>query len=239
MNKSQGRTLSRIGLDLRNDIFAHGQLYVALSRIKNRHSIMCLVPPSHIADGVAHARNVVYSPFIEAATGNAFQPPPVVLPPPLPPAAGNNWTLVDEIGDGACLFRFISRRVLGDPEHHPSVRASILQYIQQDLHEPLFNTGLSSYNVISFGKGLEALMPHQDCIPHLRDTFSLWPTLAPTPAISRSLMRRSSTTLTFRLPFTQSTTYSTLRLQLTTFPISCTYLPSSSHYVSLRYNALS
>ena len=31
VNKSQGQTLSRIGLDLRSDVFAHGHLYVALS----------------------------------------------------------------------------------------------------------------------------------------------------------------------------------------------------------------
>ena len=144
INKSQGQTLSRIGLDLRNDIFAHGQLYIALSRIKNRHSIMCLVPPSHIASGVPHAPNVVYPPFIEAATGNTIAlqrpllpprgpaPPPPTLPPspPPPPPAGNNWTNINEVEDGACLLRCISRKVFGNPELHGIVRTNVLQYIE-------------------------------------------------------------------------------------------------------------
>ena len=34
INKSQGQTLSRIGLDMRSDCFAHGQLYVLLVELK-------------------------------------------------------------------------------------------------------------------------------------------------------------------------------------------------------------
>jgi len=32
INKSQGQSVNHIGLDLRTNVFAHGQLYVALSR---------------------------------------------------------------------------------------------------------------------------------------------------------------------------------------------------------------
>ena len=69
INKSQGQTLSRIGLDLRSSAFAHGQLYVALSRAQNKTSIMCLLPPSQVVDGVPYTENIVYPPFIGAATG--------------------------------------------------------------------------------------------------------------------------------------------------------------------------
>ena len=48
INKLQGQTLSRVGLDLRSDVFAHGQLYVALSRAQNRQSIRN-VPHSSIS----------------------------------------------------------------------------------------------------------------------------------------------------------------------------------------------
>jgi ATP-dependent DNA helicase PIF1 len=34
INKSQGQTLSHVGLHLTDDVFLHGQLYVAFSRAK-------------------------------------------------------------------------------------------------------------------------------------------------------------------------------------------------------------
>lgn len=48
VNKSQRQTLATVGLDLRDDPFAHGQLYVALSRARGRQCIRCLVPPERV-----------------------------------------------------------------------------------------------------------------------------------------------------------------------------------------------
>ena len=45
INKSQGRTPTKVRLDLRVDVFCHGQLYVALSRTTSSSNILCLVPP--------------------------------------------------------------------------------------------------------------------------------------------------------------------------------------------------
>ncbi len=43
INKSQGQTMDKIGLYLPQPVFAHGQLYVALSRARSMDSIKVLV----------------------------------------------------------------------------------------------------------------------------------------------------------------------------------------------------
>ena len=35
MNKTQGQTFKRTGLDFRRDVFSHAQLYVAMSRVRS------------------------------------------------------------------------------------------------------------------------------------------------------------------------------------------------------------
>lgn len=83
INKSQGQTLSKIGLDLRNDVFTHGQLYVALSRAQKRESIMCLALPPRLLGTLnkcAFVSNMTSNPFINAATGSDANSLP--LPPP-------------------------------------------------------------------------------------------------------------------------------------------------------------
>ena len=64
INKSQGQTFKHVGLDLRGDVFHHGQLYVAVSRTTSRNNILCLVRPERILDGIPHVHNVVYVPII-------------------------------------------------------------------------------------------------------------------------------------------------------------------------------
>ncbi|XP_022019542.1 ATP-dependent DNA helicase pif1-like [Helianthus annuus] len=43
INKSQGQSLSRVGLYLRDPVFSHGQLYVALSRVKTKDGVKVLI----------------------------------------------------------------------------------------------------------------------------------------------------------------------------------------------------
>jgi len=60
-NGSQGLTLARAVLDLRSDSFAHGQLYTALSRVRNRNDIKILFAPSNEDKDAA---NIVYKKLL-------------------------------------------------------------------------------------------------------------------------------------------------------------------------------
>lgn len=44
INKAQGQSLDRVGIYLNNPVFAHGQLYVALSRCTNSQNLRVLLP---------------------------------------------------------------------------------------------------------------------------------------------------------------------------------------------------
>ena len=71
INKSQGQTLKHVGLDLRGDVFCHGQRYVAVSRTTSRNNIICLVRPERLLDGIPHVHNVVYVPRIYPSSHRA------------------------------------------------------------------------------------------------------------------------------------------------------------------------
>ncbi|XP_025665010.1 uncharacterized protein [Arachis hypogaea] len=59
INKSQGQTLSTVGLFLRCPVFSHGQLYVALSRVRNRNGLKILLCDEGLVDA-ARTENVVF-----------------------------------------------------------------------------------------------------------------------------------------------------------------------------------
>jgi len=42
INKSQGQSVDYVGLDLRNAVFTHGQLYVAISQVTSVHNIKAI-----------------------------------------------------------------------------------------------------------------------------------------------------------------------------------------------------
>jgi ATP-dependent exoDNAse (exonuclease V) alpha subunit len=43
INKSQGQSIKNVGIYLPKQVFCHGQLYVALSRVTNRNGLKVLV----------------------------------------------------------------------------------------------------------------------------------------------------------------------------------------------------
>ena len=68
INKSQGQTLDFVGLYLKEPVFSHGQLYVALSRARTANDVKILL--RRIASDSLSSnctRNVVYQEILAAA----------------------------------------------------------------------------------------------------------------------------------------------------------------------------
>lgn len=59
INKSQGHTLSHVGLLLQRPVFSHAQLYVVVSRVKSKrgHKVLCYDRDGNYTDKMP---NVVY-----------------------------------------------------------------------------------------------------------------------------------------------------------------------------------
>jgi hypothetical protein len=57
INRAQGQSVKYVGLDLRIPVFAHGQLYVALSRVTTKKNLRILLPNGDL-DSMTN--NVVY-----------------------------------------------------------------------------------------------------------------------------------------------------------------------------------
>jgi ATP-dependent DNA helicase PIF1 len=66
INKSQGQTLSRVGLYLKKPVYTHGQLYVAISRATSRSRLRILIENDDGSCG-AQTRNVVYREVLDVA----------------------------------------------------------------------------------------------------------------------------------------------------------------------------
>jgi ATP-dependent DNA helicase PIF1 len=59
INKSQGQSLNKGGIYLNKQVFCHGQLHVALSRVTNKEGLKLLIDDND-SPNEENPRNIVY-----------------------------------------------------------------------------------------------------------------------------------------------------------------------------------
>lgn len=64
INKSQGQTISKIGIYLPRPVFSHGQLYVALSRARSIDGIKVFISNPN-DDYPSYTQNIVYTEILQ------------------------------------------------------------------------------------------------------------------------------------------------------------------------------
>ncbi|XP_027174570.1 uncharacterized protein LOC113774208 [Coffea eugenioides] len=70
INKAQGQTLDYVGIYLKEPVFSHGQLYVALSRAKTADAVKVLILPGTFAEVKTDCktRNIVFDEILQMST---------------------------------------------------------------------------------------------------------------------------------------------------------------------------
>jgi hypothetical protein len=66
INKSQGQMLSNVVFYLKNPVFGHGQLYVAISRVTSKHGLKILIEDAD-DNCTDETQNIVYGEILSAA----------------------------------------------------------------------------------------------------------------------------------------------------------------------------
>uniref|UniRef100_A0A182PWP5 ATP-dependent DNA helicase n=1 Tax=Anopheles epiroticus TaxID=199890 RepID=A0A182PWP5_9DIPT len=72
INKSQGQSFHHLGMYLPQDVFVHGELYVALSRVTSRANVAVLIPNPERADEEAGPEVVGQTRSFHLATKEMF-----------------------------------------------------------------------------------------------------------------------------------------------------------------------
>ena len=81
VNKSQGQTLQKVGVLLREPVFDHGQLYVATSRARRHQDIRFLIKPTYNqgklgndVDNCTYTQNIVFKEILQQNPNQLNQP---------------------------------------------------------------------------------------------------------------------------------------------------------------------
>lgn len=61
INRAQGQTFKKIGVDLNKDVFNHGQLYVALSRVRSWLGLQVYLTSDNLDKIVKH---IIYKEIV-------------------------------------------------------------------------------------------------------------------------------------------------------------------------------
>ena len=143
--------------------------------------------------------------------------------------------MVNELGNEACLLRCISRKVFGNPEQHATIRANILQYIQEHLHDKLPNAKLSFHDAISFGIGIEPVQI-LNAPPTLYSSAQHYLELMVNPCANAGYIEIIAAQLAYNINISVSISGQPYPPP-TNNTCNVLYFPSSMHYVSVHYNA--
>ena len=65
INKSQGQTLSNVGVYLKKKVFTHGLLYVAVSRVTSKKGLKVLIENDDGSCG-SETQNIVYREILQS-----------------------------------------------------------------------------------------------------------------------------------------------------------------------------
>ena len=76
INKSQGSTYDVVGIDLSSPVFSHGKLYVALSRVKDWHSVHILLPTGQPCTTNIVWHTIFDTDYIDRRLRESYAPPP-------------------------------------------------------------------------------------------------------------------------------------------------------------------
>jgi len=70
INKSQGQTLTTVGVYLKKPVFTHGQLYVAISRVTSKNGLKILIEDDDV-NCTDTRKNIVYPEVFTSIEGRS------------------------------------------------------------------------------------------------------------------------------------------------------------------------